>query len=62
MDKYGYNDVAKVSWNDGEGRWELHIDNVLKAHTVGDDKAEHDANKIELKKLATTKGYEVVEA
>lgn len=61
MDEYGYNDVAKVSWNDEAGRWELHIDNVLKAHTAGDDKAEHDVNKAELKKLAMVKGYTVID-
>lgn len=54
--------VAKVSWNELEGRYELHILNILKAYTNGADRAAHDAAKPELCQLASDKGYTVIEA
>lgn len=56
------NNIAKVKWNEQEGRHELRILNILKAYTTGADRAEHDAAKPELCKLASDKGYTVIEA
>ncbi|MEK4132009.1 hypothetical protein NYE67_20555 [Solibacillus sp. FSL W8-0474] len=55
------NNVAKVRWNIELGRWELRILNILKAHTDGETKEEHDANKGALVGLATVKGYTVID-
>lgn len=62
MDFEYQNNVAKVSWNDPEGRFEMHILNKLKAHTVGETPEEHEQAKPDLIKLAKDKGYAVIEA
>jgi hypothetical protein len=55
------NNVAKVSWNETEGRYELKVLNKLKAYSNGDTQAEHDEAKKELCQLAADKGYTVIE-
>lgn len=56
------NNVAKVSWNETEGRFELHILNILKAYSNGSTPEEHEEGKKELVTIAKEKGYTVVEA
>jgi hypothetical protein len=54
------NNIAKVSWNEAEARFELRILNQLKAFTNGADRAEHEAAKPELITMAKEKGYTVI--
>jgi hypothetical protein len=44
---------AYVTWSDDNKRFELHIDNTLKAYTV----EPHELGKVELCKIAEDKGY-----
>ncbi len=55
------NNVAKINWNDAEGRYELRILNILKAYTNGTTPDEHAAAKGELVIMAKEKGYTVIE-
>lgn len=59
---YEYQDnVAKVSWSDAEGRFELRILNNLKAYTDGETAEDQAEGKGELIRLAKDKGYIVIE-
>ena len=55
------NQIAKVKWNEIEGRYELRILNQLKAYSSGEDRAKHEEGKKELCSMAKTKGYTVIE-
>jgi hypothetical protein len=50
---------TKVSFNKELGRYELNIDGVLKAHSEGNNDAEHEIGKDNLIKMAEQKGYDV---
>lgn len=54
------NQVAKVGWNSELNRYELNIFG-LKAYTSGESQAEHDKGKVELIRMASEKGYTVIE-
>lgn len=54
------NNVAKISWQAQDERYELRILNKLKAYTEGTTRAEHDAAKKELASLAHERGYTVI--
>jgi hypothetical protein len=50
--------LAFIYWSEQEKRYELKIDNKLKAYTEGD----HESGKPNLRELAEEKGYTVLEA
>jgi hypothetical protein len=58
-DLYG---MAFIYWNEIEKRYELKIENKLKAYTQGETKEDHDEAKKELRRLAEEKGYTVYDA
>ncbi|AHJ88656.1 hypothetical protein GBK2_58 [Geobacillus phage GBK2] len=48
--------TATITWNEKEGRYELHIGGKLKAYTQHD----HKQGAAEMERMAREKGYEVV--
>lgn len=54
--------IAFIYWNEIEKRFELKIDNKLKAHSSGENKLEHLEGKENLGKIAEEKGYTVIYA
>lgn len=61
------NNIAKLDWNEQEGRYELRLLNKLKAYShkdaidQDDTKETHATGKKDLIKLAKEKGYVVIE-
>lgn len=54
--------IAFLFRNEMEGnRWELKIDNKLKAYSQGDNEEEHKIGKQKLRLMAIEKGYRVVD-
>lgn len=62
------NNVAKISWNDAENRYEIHILNKLKAFSTTEkpgqenNKETHEQGRKELVELVKEKGYTVINA
>lgn len=54
--------VAFIYWSTKEERFELLINNKLKAYTDGKDLSDHEEAFDDLQKLAEDKGYTVVHA
>lgn len=50
--------LAFIYWSEADKRYELKIDNTLKAYTEGD----HESGKATLRSMAEEKGYKVLYA
>ena len=55
------NNVAKVSWNEADQRYELRVLNKMVACSQGVTSEELEEDKAELIKIAKFRGYEVIE-
>ena len=53
---------AFLYWSESDKRYELKIDNKLKAYTSGDNQEEHDKGKETLRNMVKEKGYTVLDA
>lgn len=53
--------LAFIYWNEVEDRYELKIENKLKAYSSGKDAEEHKIGKQKLRLMAIEKGYRVAD-
>lgn len=54
--------MAFLYWSEKDKRYELKIDNTLKAYTSGAEDKDHKEGKEQLRKMAEDNGYTVLES